>query len=66
MISDATKKAQMKYLTKVKRCGIVFTQKELGLYELIKQKSAENNMPVGAFIKHILTKELNNNYTTQY
>lgn len=64
MISDATKKAQMKYLTKVKRCEIIFTQKELGLYELIKQKSAEQGLTISSFIKHILTKELTNNYTT--
>lgn len=64
MISDASKKAQMKYLTKVKRCEILFTQKELDLYELIKQKATENNMPVSTFIKHILTEKLYNNYTT--
>lgn len=64
MISDASKKAQMKYLTKVKRCEILFTQKELNLYALIKQKAAEQGLTISAFIKRILTEKLYNNYTT--
>ena len=64
MISDATKKAQMKYLTKIKRCEIIFTQKELNLYALIKQKSAEQGLTISSFIKRILTEKLYNNYTT--
>lgn len=64
MISDASKKAQMKYLTKVKRCEIIFTQKELNLYALIRQKAAEQGLTISAFIKRILTEKLYNNYTT--
>ena len=64
MISDASKKAQMKYLTKVKRCEILFTQKELNLYALIKQKAAEQGLSISSFIKRILTEKLYNNYTT--